>query len=335
MPIKAPKGAASASDSKAVKINSTSEQMQKKRRSHDPNRSLNSLPAAQLVKSNYVIEDTQTMSKGLLIVLMSLAGINKVEKLPNGRPKHLKQAHDYSPTITNFDDFVSWVKTLTLDSNGFIIVTLSGSTGVGTCISRGQYMGNAFHITSGGLTYTNKKGSHILLCGTNSERAAHAFVDLSDPFVKNIVPALNRLGVIKIDLDVESKNNGNEHDEIVSFDDDISTDVSYPLMIDVAKIINPFLKYKRANIRKNPIEKKKIEPVKKKVEDYMASMNLPSDNDEDADDADDGDKDQETREKAFKTVRINDSIVSFKKNYEEGNGDSQDDDDENQESDEE
>ena len=49
----------------------------------------------------------------------------------------------------------------------------------------------------------------------------------------------------------------------------------------------------------------------------------------------DEDKDQETREKAFKTVRINDSIVSFKKNYEEGNGDSQDDDDENQESDQE
>ena len=329
MPIKAPKGAASASDSKAVKINSTSEQMQKKRRSHDPNRSLNSLPAAQLVKSNYVIEDSQTMSKGLLIVLMSLAGINKVEQLPNGRPKHLKQANDYSPTINNFDDFVNWVKTLTFDSNGFIIVTLSGSTGVGTCISRGHYMGNAFHITSGGLTYTNKKGSHILLCGTNSERAAHAFVDLSDPFVKNIVPALNRLGVIKIDLDVESKN-PNDPDEIVSFDDDtISSDVSYPLMIDVAKIINPFLKYKRANIRKNPIEKKKIEPVKKKVEDYMASMNLPSDDD------DDDDEDEETREKEFKTVHINDSIVSFKKNYEEGNDDGQDDDDENQESDEE
>lgn len=316
MPIKAPKGAASASDSKAVKINSTSEQMQKKRRSHDPNRSLNSLPAAQLVKSNYVIEDTQTMSKGLLIVLMSLAGINKVEKLPNGRPKHLKKSDDYSPTINNFDDFVSWVKTLTFDSNGFIIVTLNGSTGVGTCISRGHYMGNSFHITSGGLTYTNKKGSHILLCGTNSERAAHAFVDLSDPFVKNIVPALNRLGVIKVDLDVESKN-PNDPDEIVSFDDDtISSDVSYPLMIDVAKIINPFLKYKRANIRKNPIEKKKIEPVKKKVEDYMASMNLPSDND----DTDDDDENEETHEKAFKTVRINDSIVSFKKNYEEGEG---------------
>jgi len=329
MPIKAPKGAASASDSKAVKINSTSEQMQKKRRSHDPNRSLNSLPAAQLVKSNYVIEDSQTMSKGLLIVLMSLAGINKVEQLPNGRPKHLKQAHDYSPTINNFDDFVSWVKTLNFDSNGFIIVTLSGSTGVGTCISRGHYMGNAFHITSGGLTYTNKKGSHILLCGTNSERAAHAFVDLSDPFVKNIVPALNRLGVIKVDLDLETKNS-NDPDEIISFDDDtISSDVSYPLMIDVAKIINPFLKYKRANIRKNPIEKKKIEPVKKKVEDYMASMNLPSDDDEDED------EDEETREKEFKTVRINDSIVSFKKNYEEGNDDGQDDDDENQESDEE
>jgi hypothetical protein len=316
MPIKAPKGAASASDSKAVKINSTSEQMQKKRRSHDPNRSLNSLPAAQLVKSNYVIEDNQTMSKGLLIVLMSLAGINKAEQLPNGRPKHLKKSDDYSPTINNFDDFVSWVKTLTFDSNGFIIVTLNGSTGVGTCISRGHYMGNSFHITSGGLTYTNKKGSHILLCGTNSERAAHAFVDLSDPFVKNIVPALNRLGVIKIDLDVESKN-PNDPDEIVSFDDDtISSDVSYPLMIDVAKIINPFLKYKRANIRKNPIEKKKIEPVKKKVEDYMASMNLPSDND----DTDEDDETGNAHEKAFKTVRMNSTIESFTKNYEEGEG---------------
>jgi hypothetical protein len=331
MPVKAPKGAASASDTKAAKINSTSEQMQKKRRSHDPNRSLNSLPAAQLVKSNYVIEDNQTMSKGLLIVLMSLAGINKVDQLPNGRPKHLKQASDYSPTITTFDDFVSWVKTLTFDSNGFIIVTLSGSTGVGTCISRGHYMGNSFHITSGGLTYTNKKGSHILLCGTNSERAAHAFVDLSDPFVKNIVPALNRLGVIKVDLDLENKN-ANDHDEIVSFDDDISTDVSYPLMIDVAKIINPFLKYKRANIRKNPIEKKKIEPVKKKVEDYMASMNLPSDNDEDEDEYDEA---ENTHKKVFKTVRMNSTIESFTKNYEEGEEGNDDDDDDEEEEEEE
>ncbi len=316
MPIKAPKGASSASDTKAAKINSTSEQMQKKRRSHDPNRSLNGLPAAQLVKSNYVIEDNQTMSKGLLIVLMSLAGINKVDQLPNGRPKHLKQSSDHSPTINNFDDFVSWVKTLTFDSNGFIIVTLSGSTGVGTCISRGQYMGNSFHITSGGLTYTNKKGSHILLCGTNSDRAAHAFVDLSDPFVKNIVPALNRLGVIKVDLDLESKN-GNDQDEIVSFDDDISTDISYPLMIEVAKIINPFLKYKRANIRKNPIEKKKIEPVKKKTEDYMGNMNLPSDYEDEDEDEDNQDQ-EKLNEKAFKTVRMNNTIESFKKNYEEG-----------------
>ncbi len=311
MPIKAPKGASSASDTKAAKINSTSEQMQKKRRSHDPNRSLNGLPAAQLIKSKYVIEDNQTMSKGLLITLFSMAGI-KSDELPNGRPKYLKEKSDYSPTITSFDDFVNWVKGLTFD-NGFIIVTLSGSTGVGTCISRGQYMGNSFHITSGGLTYANKKGSHILLCGTNSDRAAHAFVDLSDPFVKNIVPALNRLGVIKLDMENDSKNEQN--DEMIAFQDDISADTSYPLMIEVAKIINPRVTYKRPNVKKNIVEKKKVEVPKKKTEDYMAHMNLPSDND---DENEDEDEDENAEQKVFKTVRMNDSITSFKKNYEEG-----------------
>jgi hypothetical protein len=336
MPIKAPKGAASASDTKAAKINSTSDQMQKKRRSHDPNRSLNGLPVAQIIKSNYSIDDNQTMSKGLLIVLASMAGINKIEQLPNGKAKYLKTSYDYSPTINSFDDFISWVNTLTFD-NGFIIVTLNGSTGVGTCISRGPYMGNPFHITSGGLTYANKKGSHILLCGTNSNRAAHAFVDLSDPFVKHVVPALNRLGVIKLESDSDTKGNGTDAiDEVVSFMDDISTDVSYPLMLDVAKIINPKLIYKRANVKKNHMEKKKPVIQKKKVEDYMANMNLPSDNEEDEEDEEDEDdqeKEDESKDyqtKGFKTVRINDSITSFKKNYEEeGTNDDNEDNEDN------
>ena len=93
------------------------------------------------------------------------------------------------------DDFVEWVNRLVFDS-GFVIISIAGVTGVGRCISRGPFQGRAMHLTCGGKTLSNKKGSHQVFCGTSSEKTAHIFADLSDAFVKNIIPALLRLGVI-------------------------------------------------------------------------------------------------------------------------------------------
>ena len=186
---KTPKGANNASSAKAAKVNEAPQQ--RGRRSHDPNRALASLPASSLIDKVYQIPDTKAMSKGLLTVLASMANL-KEQDLPIS-PKSPNPTN--RPVFHTLDQFVNWVKSLSMDE-GFIVVSLYGCTGSGKCISRGSYWGKHIHVNSGGLTFVNKKGTHILLCGTSTAHSAHAFADLSDPFVQLVSVALNYLEII-------------------------------------------------------------------------------------------------------------------------------------------
>jgi hypothetical protein len=292
MPVKAPKGASGAAANKAAKINATDKKMQKSRRSHDPNRALKSLPISVAIENKYDIADNQIMSKGLLIVLASMGGLT---------PDTLPDQKD----IRTFDDFVNWVRRLTFD-NGFLIINLTGRTGAGKCISRGSQMGKSIHVTSGGLAYTDRRGTHAFLCGTTSHNAAHIFADLSDPFVKTIVPALVRLDTIKIDED-----KGGHDDDAIFFADDITEDISYPLLLDTAKIINPKLIHKRIPVKKICDRKNRDTIAKKNVKiqnDYMAGMNLPSSDEEDEEEDGTGTAKPAGKVKNSKTIQLNQQI---------------------------
>lgn len=295
-----PKGASSASESKAAKINSTQLNMQKGRRSHDPNRSLASLPVSRIINNVYSFADNQMMSKALMIVLATLADLNE-RTLPTGIDNFSTGSR---PIIKSFNDIIQWVKKLTFD-NGFLIVSLTGSTGMGRCVSRGPYSGKSIHITSGGLTYSNKRGTHILLCGTISDRAAHAFVDLSDPFVQHVIPALVHFGVIMLD-----DNKHNEDDGLIfEEEDEIGNDISYALIVDMGKVINPKLIFKKIHHKKAVPDKP--EKVEKRIvvndkEDYMATMELPSSGDEDEYEVENEDNSVAiTKKSKFKSRTIN------------------------------
>ena len=264
--MKTPKGTSTAG--KTLKIN---EVAVKKRKSHDPNRGLASIPLSNDIVQKYNIQNTQAVSKGLLIVLCTMAGLNK-NTLPD------------KTIIKKMDDFVEWVSRLVFDS-GFVIISIAGVTGVGKCISRGAFLGRAMHLTCGGKTLSNKKGSHQVFCGTSSEKTAHIFADLSDAFVKNIIPALLRLGVIMPEEAPEEKygmDKNDKNDNIYMEEADISKDPSYPLLIETARLINPDLVYKRIREKKvdNKIIKKK-ETLASRNEDYYAEMPLPNSNTDD------------------------------------------------------
>jgi hypothetical protein len=266
---KTPKGANNASDSKAVKANAVP--LQRGRRSHDPNRALASLPAGALIDKVYNISDTKLMSKGFWVVLASMAGLTEKEL-----PISPHEPNPYGrPVFHTFDQFVSWVKRLSMD-NGFIVASLFGCTGSGKCISRGPYAGKHIHINSGGLTFVNKRGTHVLLCGTSSSNSAHAFTDLSDPFVKLISSALNFLEIISLD---ESSNN---HDDDTVFQDDVTADPSYPLLVETLRLINPTIKLPSYHNNKthggssnSNYDKKKPAKTYHASEDYYESMALP------------------------------------------------------------
>jgi hypothetical protein len=320
---KTPKGAASASDSKAIKANAAP--LSRGRRSHDPNRALASLPASRLIDKVYNIPDTKLMSKGLLTVLATLANL-KESQLPIGpNEKNLLGR----PVVYNFNQFIDWAKNLSIDE-GFIVVSLFGCTGSGKCISKGPFCGKNMHINSGGLTFTNKRGSHILLCGTNSHNSAHAFVDLSDPYVKLIASCLAYLKYIAIDdgSTVTSTNN-NFFDEDIAFQEDITSDVSYPLFVDTVKLINPNIKCQKYD---NPDIKLKAKIEKPKLfgSGYYSNIELPpSDDDEDDEEGGDGTSNPNTKKKVTKkskqtTITLNQPIDE---NQEEDSEDSEDDED--------
>lgn len=308
-----PKGASSAADSKASKINST--QMTKGRRSHDPNRSLASLPVARIINNVYSFADNQVLAKGLMIVLASLADL-KESTMPTGPDNHNAGSR---PIIRSFNDIVQWAKGLTFDS-GFLVVNLTGSTGTGRCISRGEYFGKSIHITSGGLTYSNKRGTHTLLCGTISDRAAHAFIDLTDPFVAHTIPALSLLGIISI---VEEKNRHEDDDLVFEEEDEIGNDISYALLVDLGKVINPKLIYKKIHHKKASHTKSEKKIVVNDKSDYMITMDLPSSSEEEDDDEEDGNPDTppKTSKRKPRSIRLNAEI------QEEDDEDEDEDDD--------
>ena len=317
--MKTPKGTSTAG--KTLKIN---EVAVKKRRSHDPNRGLASIPLSNDIVEKYNIQNSQPVSKGLLIVICTMAGLKK-QTLPD------------KTIIKKMDDFVEWVNRLVFDS-GFVIISVAGVTGIGKCISRGPFLGRAMHLTCGGKTLSNKKGSHQVFCGTSSEKTAHIFADLSDAFVKNIIPALLRLGVIMPEDAPEDKygmDKNDKNDNIYMEEEDISKDHSYPLLVETARLINPDLVYRRVREKKvdNKIVKKK-ETLASRNEDYYAEMPLPNSNsDEEEEETETGkkktkkEKREEEEKKKLKsnTISLNSGV---KVNHYAGMEESEEDDDE-------
>ena len=257
-----PKGVTDARREKSNAV--TAEVETKKRRSHDPIRGLESLPASRYFTSERFSSSTDQNAKNLLTILYSLSGLDS----------------KFRPSIRNLDDFKNWVKKLTLDDSGFLIVKQSGVTGSAISIIRGSTFVKPVHITSGGKTYTNKRGVHIFLCGTISNRSSHVIADLSDPFVKNILPILENMEVIDTNSnDIVSKSANNKDDD----DDDgiafAETEVqgqSYLILIEAAKMINPSVSYRRP---KNLIIKTKDDSklkTKSFETSYIIDMDLPS-----------------------------------------------------------
>lgn len=250
-----PKGV---TDARREKTNSNSNEVEtKKRRSHDPNRCLEALPAARYFTNERFKTTTDQNAKNFLTILYSLSGTDS----------------SFRPNITTLDDFKKWIKTLTLDQDGFMIVKQIGVTGTGTSITKGSQFGKPIHITSGGKTYTNKRGIHVFLCGTTSANAAHIIADLSDPFVKNILPIFEYLSLI----DIINLDNKNKKDEDIEFADNAELEGQpYLILVEAAKMINPNVKYRRP---KNVVIKtKENSKAKTKCEEtsYLEGMELPS-----------------------------------------------------------
>jgi hypothetical protein len=249
-----PKGV---TDARREKGNSNSNEVEtKKRRSHDPNRCLEALPAARYFTNERFKTTVDQNAKNFLTILYSLSGTDA----------------SYRPTINTLDDFKKWIKSLTLDQDGFLIIKQTGVTGTGTIITNGTSFGKAIHVTSGGKTYTNKRGIHIFLCGTTAANSAHIIADLSDPFVKNIIPIFEYLELVSI-LNFDNK----KKDEDIEFADTAELDGQpYLILIEAAKMINPNVKYRRP--KNVAIKTKENSKAKTKCEEtsYLEGMELPS-----------------------------------------------------------
>ncbi len=317
---KTPKGAASASDSKAIKANAAP--LSRGRRSHDPNRALASLPASRLIDKVYNIPDTKLMSKGLMTVLATIGNL-KESQLPIGPNEPNPMGR---PVIYNFNQFIDWAKSFSIDE-GFIVVSLYGCTGSGKCISKGPMCGKHIHINSGGLTFTNKKGTHILLCGTSSNNSAHAFVDLSDPYVKLISSCLAYLKYISI----EDGTPGGSHkdDDEIAFQEDITADVSYPLFVDTVKLINPNIKCQKYD---NPDVKLKVKVVRPNAfgTGYYSNIELPPSDDEEVDEDDDGTSNPNTKKKFSKKPKQ--TSITLNQPIQENTNEDESDEDEDEDS---
>lgn len=255
-----PKGVTDARREKSSAV--TNEVETKKRRSHDPIRGLESLPASRYFTNERFSSSTDQNAKNLLTIIYSLAGLEA----------------KFRPSIRNLDDFKKWVKSLTFDENGFNIVKQTGVTGSAVSVTRGVTLGKPVHITSGGKTYTNKRGIHIFLCGTISNRSSHVIADLTDPFVKNIIPILENMEIIDTnsnDIVSRSMNNNEDEDDGIAFAETEVQGQSYLILIEAAKMINPNVAYRRP---KNLIIKTKDDSKLKTKRDetsYTFDMDLP------------------------------------------------------------
>ena len=125
----------------------------------------------------------------------------------------------------------------------------------------------------GGLSLSNKKNAHTILCGTKTNTSAHGMVDLTDPYVKNVIPALIRLGILKND----NTSNKDDDDLVFEEEDEVGDAIADALIIDMGKIINPNLSYKKVYHKVEGGKKEKC--VYNGTEDYTAGMMLPSQED--------------------------------------------------------
>ncbi len=246
MPVKAPKGVSNASNKNGVKSSGTgaaSTVVLKKtsRRAHDPHRAIQTLPITKFICEDKFFNANQEIGKDLLIVIASMAGLN--EKTLPISPKNITSKNYDKTIISSLDDFVKWVRYLSFD-NGFLIVNASGVTGSGKVVSRGPYSGKNIHVSSGGLTFANRKGAHTFFCGTINDRSAHVLSDLSDPQIFTIIPALVRLGVASLPDDIDKKKNNDEDDIAFEETDELGADASFWVIVEAAKLINPDLTFK-------------------------------------------------------------------------------------------
>ena len=292
-----PKGV---TDARKEKGSSNGDVEVKKRRAHDPNRGLESLPAARYFTNEKFSLAKFQNAKNLLTLLYSMSNTSS----------------DYRPTINNVSDLTKWGRELNVDEGGFLIVRLTGATGTGSCISRGSMSGKGIHITSGGKTYSNKRGTHIYLCGTTNSNSAHIVADLSDPSVNSILPILENMKIINLnDVKVEKK------DDDIEFVEAELKGQAYIILIEASKMINPKVSFKMPKsmtmvVKEDPKKKKKVIETS-----YLDGMDLPS---------------YDTAEGTVQTVKkaINNSINSWNENNDEEDDDNNDEEDDETESEE-
>ena len=275
-----PKGV---TDARKEKGSSNGDVEVKKRRAHDPNRGLESLPAARYFTNEKFTLSKFQNAKNLLTILYTMSNTRS----------------DFRPTINNVSDLTNWGKQLSVDEGGFVIVRLTGATGTASCISRGSMAGKVFHITSGGKTYSNKRGTHIYLCGTTNANSAHIVVDLSDASVSCILPILENMKIVNLNEEKTEK----KDDDIEFFEAELKG-TAYIILIEAAKMINPKVSFKMPKsmtmvVKDDPKKKKKVIETS-----YLDGMDLPS---------------YDVDEKTVQTVKksINNSITDWNENNDE------------------
>jgi hypothetical protein len=278
MPVKAPKGVSNASNKNGVKSSGTGAAStvvlkKKSRKAHDPHRAIQSLPITKLICEDKFFNANQEIGKDLLIILACMAELSEYS-LPIS-PKKINNKNNGQPVISTLDDFVKWVRSLSFDG-GFLIVNSSGITGSGKIISRGSSCGKNIHVSSGGLTFANKKGAHTFFCGTINDRSAHVLSDLSDPQIFTIIPALIRLGVVSLPDDIDKKKQRDDDDIAFEETDELGADASFWVIVEAAKLINPDISFK---IPKSIAQTKQRNNNKTKNEtfvNYIQDKDLPT-----------------------------------------------------------
>jgi hypothetical protein len=248
-----------------------------RRKGHDPNRGIRSMPLFLQIY-NQRCDGNQLIGQNLLTIIAYLSG-NTIDTLPTGPQTPFAKLNGRI-VIKTLDDFVKWVQSLTF-SNGFTIATAIGVTGSGKCITRGSDFGKPIHITSGGLSFTNKYGTHHFFCGSVNDRSVHVISDLTDPNIKIIVPALQRLKIISIADENDRTNHEDDGDDIDFAElDELGVDASFWVIVEAAKFINPNLIFKHPRYSNhNQIHTQKTESKKNNIStgnDYLRGMDLPS-----------------------------------------------------------
>ena len=247
-----------------------------RRKGHDPNRGIRSMPLF-LEIYNQRCDGNQLIGQNLITIIAYLSGHN-IKTLPTGPQTPANQLNGRL-VIKTLDDFVKWVHTLSF-SNGFTIATAVGITGSGKCITRGSDFGKPIHITSGGLSFTNKYGTHHFFCGSVNDRSVHVISDLTDPNIKIIVPALQRLKIIAISDETDHSNNQDDDDDIDFAElDELGVDASFWVIVEAAKFINPNLIFKHPRYSNHAQIQTQTQNKKNNISvsnDYLRGMDLPS-----------------------------------------------------------